>query len=425
MVRAFAAAALASASFSSAGAALAQDVPAAQSVPAAQDTPAPMNNNIGLKTMRLRLINHTNHGGNLFLYVVGQVPSQGGKNYYLANRNGNVQPVPVLSTPTSLALNLGKGETTDVQLPQMSAMRIYVSLGKALVVTSGAVGGAPSTPSGWTKGEDNKNFDTLFDWGEFTWVDNAPSAPFASTIGGNVTQVDMFGLGIRVALRGKDDSGTVRTVASGFNDVRKQIFANFKNAGAPWSRLVMGPNRTIPLRIISPYHGMALGVFPKNFQQAYINEVFRTYVSDRKAIVGTVSGRTYRGFVVNNELVFKQADGANTFKFAKPTTDDVFQNNMPPIPNPAGPSGDDGRAIGSLLGGALVRTTLLERANLNACKVDEFYKKTPVNKYGKIFHKHAIRHLAYSFGYDDTCEQSSYIQINDPASMTMTLQSVK
>ena len=389
----------------------------------AEGMQAPASNNISLPTIPLKVVNNSGQGGNLFLYVVGQVPSQGGKNYYLSSANGDVKEIPQLTTPTSLALNLGKGQAATVQLPQLSAMRIYVSLGKALVVTSGAAGGAPSTPSGWTKTD--KNFNTMFDWGEFTWVANAQPTKFASTIGGNVTQVDMFGIAIKVALKGTNDSGATATVTSGFNDVRSQIFEEIKQAGAPWTRLVMGPSKDVPLRIISPYHGMALGVFPKNFMQAYINNVFSTYVSSKKVITGTVGSNKYRGFVVNNELVFTQVGGSNTFKFAKPSTDDVLQNKMPPIPNPAGPTGDDGRAIGSLLGGALVRTVLLTQPNLNACKVSSFYTNAPVNGYAKLFHKYGIRHLAYSFGYDDTCNQSSYIQINNPTGMTMTLQSLQ
>jgi hypothetical protein len=355
--------------------------------------------------------------------VVGEVPSAGGKSYYLSKGNGDLTIVPMAAAPgVSLALDLGVATTTTIQLPQLQAGRIYLSIAKPLLVTATAPGAPPSAPPGWVPTD--PNFNTYFDFAEFTWLDDSPPSTFASTWGGNVTQVDMFGFPLYLVLRGKKDDGTVIVRRAGFtgDTVRSQIFQQLWQAGNPWRKLIMGDTRRSQLRIVAPYHGIEMGVFPANFLDAYISQVWQTYTS--QALVGQTQDRIYSGTVVNNELVFNQTGGPGAdppFKFKKPTTKDAFENSMPPIPNPLTPEGDRARAIGALLSGGMMRTTLVQLSNLKDCRTQFFYVNAPINVYAKAFHQFGVGHLAYSFGFDDTCEQSSFIQIHDPEALSITI----
>jgi hypothetical protein len=381
------------------------------------------NNNIGVTTMPFVVTNHTGHPGNLFVYITGLVPSRGNQAYYVSNVNGDLTIVPRADPPgVSLALDLGSAEVTNLQLPQLTAMRIYFSLAAPLLVNATAAGAPPSAPAGWVRAD--PNFGTIFDWAEFTWNNDPPGTGFQTTIGGNATQVDMFGLAMLIVENGSDDTGNPVSRMSGFSQgrARRQIFRNLR-ARAPWKRLVIaGTDRRFPLRAVAPYHGISLATFPPNFLQPYINRVWRKYA--RKTIVAHTQNRTYGGRVdASGALVFNEVGGGDpTFMFARPTTLQAFQNELPAIPNPPTPAGDRARAIGALLAGALMRTNLLLSDNLNACRVRQFYRMGRVNLYARTFHRFGLDHKAYSFGFDDTCDQSSFVQVHDPTSLAITLQ---
>jgi hypothetical protein len=380
-------------------------------------------NNLGLRTIKFTVTNQTGARGNLFVYVVGQVPSRNGDWYYLAQRDGDVKVVPKASAPgRSLALNVGKARTVNLRLPQMSALRIYFSIGKALRVASARQGAPPSVPAGWVASD--PNYRTLFDWAEFTWNDDGPGSRFDTTIGGNATQVDMFGIAMLISLKGRDDDRRPVTRRAGFSGARTRdnVFADIRRAGAPWSRLVVAPGGGEPLRLIAPYHGIENGVFPRNQLDDYIDRVWAKYRD--QPIVGRSENRTYNGRVdAQGDLVFTEVGGDDPpFRFDKPTTRQAYENAMLPVPNPNTRAGDRARAIGALIGGALMRTTLLDTADLNACRVGSFYTDAPVNQYAKVFHRYGLGKKAYSFGFDDTCDQSSFIQVHDPDALTIKLQ---
>ena len=87
--------------------------------------------------------------------------------------------------------------------PKLNAVRVYVSFGRGLqVCCNSAVGAPPSEPIGWTSTE--PNYGTPFDWAELNW-DNTGNAGLGheTRLGGNVTQVDMFGLPLLLTLKGK------------------------------------------------------------------------------------------------------------------------------------------------------------------------------------------------------------------------------
>jgi hypothetical protein len=61
----------------------------------------------------------------------------------------------------------------------------------------------------------------------------------------------------------------------------------------------------------------------------------------------------------------------------------------------------------------------------DACVTSQFYTSAPIQKYAKFFHDYGINNKAYSYGYDDTCDQSSYIVVDDPTAVTITLGGAK
>jgi len=231
----------------------------------------------------------------------------------------------------------------------------------------------------------------------------------------------MFGLAMQIILKGKDGGKTV-TQRAGFKDpeARAKIFAALNDAGAPWKRLTIG-NR----RIIAPYHGISLNLFPKKQLDAYINAVWAKYGTEK--LKATTEGLNYTGQVIKGRLVFKENGGSETFSFAKPTTSEAYENGLTPDPNPPGPGpGARARAIAAILSASFMRTTLLVNRNLiderTACKVRQFYTHEPVNLYAKALHAFSIGKLAYAFGFDDTCQQSSYVQVSDPELLQIVIQ---
>jgi hypothetical protein len=382
-------------------------------------------NNIGLPTIPFVINNNTGHSGRLFVYIIGVLPNeqvtcetadgpkQLNKSVYVSALNGDVTTVPRADTPVSFALDLGVTDRVRIKLPQLTAARIFFSLKQPVVVTNpNNAGCPPSSPPGWVGAD--PNYPRLFDFAEFTWTAHD------NTMGGNATQVDMFGFAMLIAMKGKDDGGNPVVRKAGFSDpaARQNIFAALQNAGRPWNKLIIGN-----LRIVAPYHGMDLGRFPHNQLDQYISGVWAKYKT--QSLFARAEGIEYNGTVQGGDLVFQQIGGPESFKFDKPTSYHAYQNFMPAI---LGPSGNAARAgvVGAMLSASFMRTMLFLNRNLiderASCKVGKFYTDAPVNMYAKTFHENALRGLAYSFGFDDTCQQSSFIQVHEPENLTITLQ---
>ena len=377
--------------------------------------PALAANNLGLETLPLTIKNNTASGKNVYVSITGMV---NGNWYTVTDAKGNVARSTYSPTPRAFALNIGKAAKMDMQLPQLVGMRIYVSLDKPLLVNT-SPDGVPGAPAGWVPND--PNFNTIFDWAEFTWVKDG-----LSSLGGNLTQVDMVGMAMRIDLAGLDsDLKTPVTKSVGFavnpnTSMRRDYFSALLKAGAPWSRLVMRDAAGKPIRVIAPYHGMEMGWFPRGQLQSYINQAYIQYAT--KTLRGTSEGVTFTGRAVGRDLVFTDPKTKGTFRFPRPDSFNAYIGNFVPSPLPTDPVLERrGRAIGALLQGAYMRTTLLTSDDLNACRKAQFYKSEPVNIYASALHALAIGGKAYAFGYDDTCEQSSYIGVHAPKSLVLTL----
>jgi hypothetical protein len=379
-------------------------------------------NNEGLPLIPLQIVNNYNSAQSLYVYIHGILPTAtpnipAGSSVYVSDVKGDIAIMPQIlpqGTYQSLALNVGTGQSITMMFPQLSSVRIYVSSGKGLqVCCNAAVGSPPSEPIGWSSNE--PNYNTPFDWAELNWGN--------LLLGGNVTQVDMFGLPLLLTLKGKSTTGTSN---AGFPQRFQTIMSAYQALGAPWTQLIVNDSNNKPLRVISPYHGIQNGVFPSNALDAYISQVFSFYQSNSLAVTASCSQdgyilHTLSGSTSGGALAFSEG-GTPRFQFAQPSTLTVYTNEIQANPTPASPLYDClSEVVAAKLGAAFIRTNLLANTNLDACNTSQFYVNDPIQRYAQLFHIYAVNHLAYSFPYDDTCGQSSYITIDDPTSMTITV----
>jgi hypothetical protein len=391
-------------------------------------------NNEGLDVIPLNITNNVISTPPLFVYIVGILPKNSisyrqGQWLYVTDIQGNVSITPSIpaTAPISLGVNVGSGVSAPMMLPKLDAMRIYFSFGNGLLVqTNSQQGAPPSAPCGWCgtgNTENANNFNTIYDWAELAWTDDGSVA----TMGGNVTQVDQFGMPLLLRLYGTDPTNNQPTmVDAGFTDRRPPIMNAYASFGPPWNTLVLSNGGGARMRVVAPYHGIEMGVFPSNALQPYVDQVWSTYTSQQMMVTHVCKQdgskpHTFIGQVSGGNLVF--TDTINPmlqFQFPKPDTLTVYRNEIHASPTPSNElTLCLAKGVAAKLGGALVRTNLLVNSNLDACQLHQFYVNNPIQSYAQLFHQFGINGLAYSFGYDDTCSQSSYITVDSPTAVSI------
>jgi len=389
----------------------------------APDTAA-ADNNIGLPTVPLVIVNKSGSAQNLYVYVQGTYKN---KYYYVSDTNGDVARIQTSSGGTykPFGINLGTKPKTKIFIPQLPTARIYLSFGNQMQIN--VKQGGAAWPSGWSTTD--PNYNTMFDWVEYTWAaDNSLNA--------NLTQVQAFGIPLFVAMKGKSGPGSspVTVAKAGFAKAgtRSKIISAMSSAAAPWNGLIVSKNGT-SLRVLSPYNGMVLGKFPTDQLDQYIDSVYTTYASGSRAgqkltaVVDTGTSTTFTGQVTGGNLVFTQSGRTtpvNTVTFPKPTSYDAYAGPSYTVSN-AGNATLVGQAglIAHYVQAALMRTTMLSYSTITDCPTpgSAYYKKTPVNIYAKTMHQYGYRNLAYAFADDEACNQSSDITVYSPTSMTITV----
>jgi hypothetical protein len=368
-------------------------------------------NNIGRELLPLTIINQTKRE-NLYFYLVGTSDTDTPQHhwYYLSNVNGDVTLCTPTNGTTDYSLPLTGTETT-IQMPRLAGIRVYFSFDKKLELTAGD-DGIPGSPSGW--GE-NPNFRTLFDWIELNWVVNATDM----TLGGNTTQVDMLGLPFGVSLTGFDADKNPQTLTTGFvrGGERKQIMEALKQAPSPWNKLIISDEATgEDYRVISPYHGMELNLFPRNQLDDYIDRVWEKYTTEKLTV--SAEDVEFTGQVKDGNLVFTD-DAGDTVTFPKPTGFITYTSG--PVFTPDTKVASKAGVIQTILQAGFLRSTLLLTSTIPDCTVADFYREEPVNHYGKIIHQFAPDGGAYAFGYDDVCARKSQITVHNPRSAAITI----
>ncbi|HEX8664786.1 MAG TPA: beta-1,3-glucanase family protein [Beijerinckiaceae bacterium] len=401
-------------------------------------------NNRGLETIPFQVVNQSGLDADLYIWIQGIIPGTA-EYVYTNDLKGNVEDTPKNSTKATFSMLLPEKNMT-IALPRLVSLRVYLSFGGQLF-TSTTADGIPVSPSGWSPGDpvQGENYNKLWDYFELTWTrDDATT----TTLGANLTQLDFFGLALQLDNYGyQPDLKTPEHLKTGFEgNARSTILKTIASLPAPWSKLVLSdPNPAfpgIPLRIFCPYHGIELGLFPKDQLAAYIDRVW-TYYADNELLI-RVSGGDYTGRVhkdgPNKDLfVFEPPAGsgkpavmirnpnANRREGFISGSKDVYECQVQL--DIVGPPSTDAIDISRDLGAGFLRSTLgqgvvdgVDLDVLPLCdRVGQYYAHEPVNMYAATLHKNAILEKAYAFGYDDVCEQSSVGITKNPTRLVLTV----
>lgn len=411
------------------------------------------NNNAGLRTIPLHITNTINQAVDLYVLIFGEINRDNGRgfpvgtNVYVTNTQGDVAITPAIpgNAPQSLSLNVGMGKEIDLTLPKLTAVRIYSSVGAGLLVhTGGVMGGGLVLPT--SQNPSDPNFNTMFDFTELTWLAQAaiPGHPEITTnLGINVTEVDSFGLVQQYTIEGTDPSTFQPNTAltSGFLSTarRPTLLATLQSFGPPWSDLIVGNGSGgARARALMPNLGIRGGFFPSNQLDNYTAQVFTRYASS-PPLTTTVNvcsnpdplpcgpvTYNFTGSTAGGEFVFSDASkGGPIFSLASWSTLNAYDGSFPYGSMPPHSFADTQAALAvqAKLQGALMRTTLLVNSDLdNYCSSpSQFYVNPPVNMYAKLWHQAGINGKAYGFGFDDTCDQSSFQLIFNPTKLTIRL----
>ncbi len=343
------------------------------------------------------MVNHTNRYTNsaIRVYIVGVNPATGAQCHVSAE--GTLHPVSLSDngpdgfTDYSIPL-AGDGDTT-LPLPHLSG-RIYLALDEPLkfrAVLDGNGRPALQYPAGWVTSD--PNYPVLHDCIEFSFNDTGMYC--------NTTMVDMFSVPLALSLRGSSQQ-TTGTLSDGGRDAILSALAGQD----PFAPLVV-PG----LRVIAPGHGIESGLFPADYYDSYVDNIWSTYTG-RQLRVHT-GGATYSGQVSGDTLSF---DGG-VAPFQRPSTRDIFFcNGALSAPN-------DGRTgpVAAVLGAGFNRSTLLTDADQPGNDPANFYRDAVTNHYSRVIHANTVDGRAYGFPFDDVAGFASYIQDNAPSALTVTL----
>lgn len=366
------------------------------------------------QTIPLTITNQTGYTGKIHVTIYGSTNPKKTETSYYVSQSGTMTKFPKSS---STAKDYGftfTGKSMQVPIPMLQSARVYVSFCSPMLLTVSS--GTPSTPDGWTPG--NKNFNTQFDFVEYTWVPNT-GAGGGTQIWVDTTQVDAFGLPMRMSLAGKPNGKTTQVVG-GFDSptAGNNIISALRKAGAPWSNLIVNSNGR-PIRVISPVHAMALDSHsPNHFDDAYwdnyINSVFTTYAKPKASFSIDTGAAVYTGVVRNNQIQLTPNNGDPATIFGKPSSEFLWGNGAPLV------RGGNAATLQKYIQAAFLRSTFLVDKNLSSCDATP-YTAAPVNQYSKVIHQYAYQQEAYTFPYDDVCARSSTISLLQPTSLNLTL----
>lgn len=408
-------------------------------------------NDRGLETIPFQIVNQSGLNAPLYIWIQGIIPDTDPNEYvYVSDFKGNVTEIPKSSKKLTLSMQLPAGDTT-ISLPRLIALRVYLSFGEPLFTDTNALG-IPTSPSGWSPGDplQGENYGKLWDFFELTWTrDNSTT----TSLGANLTQLDFLGLALQLDNYGyQPDLKTPEHLSSGFEgSARSAIFKAIRELGEPWSNLILPALNPafpgIPLRLLCPYHGMELDLFPKDQLEKYIDDVWSYYT--KNPLLVTVVGGEYAGLVQSDGaqkglFVFEppKGSGKSAVLIQNPNTNhhegfvsgskDVYMcqvqlDVVPPSPLPV-----DAEQIARNLGAGFMRSTLgqgvsngINLDTLPLCnEVEQYYAHQSINQYAAAIHKHSILGKAYAFGYDDVCEQSSVGITKNPTKLVLTVHPV-
>lgn len=368
------------------------------------------------QTVPVTILNKTGISGKLYVTVLGLQP--GTATHLYSDAAGNTKPFATENpTPSDYGFNT-TGNSITFQVPQLQSARIYVSFCQPSYITvtrsnNGAGSLAPNTPAPWVPTD--ANYKTVIDYAEFDYRPGGNGLPHFDT---DLTQVDTLGIPMQLNLKSASQNLT-----SGFNNAASgpAILAALATA-SPYNKLVVRDSKKRALRVLIPEKAMALApsdpnYFPNTTLNNYIDQVFTNFAKPGKSFTLNDGTTVYTGTVVNNQLQLKPNNGGDATVFGKPSTQYVWQNGAPFASGNQGPAGNLQRYIQA----AFLRSIFLTNSDISACPVKNAYTQPPINAYSSLMHANSIHGGAYGFAYDDVCENSSNIALDNPTQLTITL----
>lgn len=344
----------------------------------------------------LTIVNNTGEFDNssVWVYIVG---NDGERQVYVTPE-GEAVPVSLDDNGsdgyTDYAIPLAASGDTTLTLPHMSG-RVYVALESKLkfkAVEDGEGNVGLAYPAGWV--ESDPNYPVRHDCAEFTYNANGMYC--------NTTMVDMFSVPLSIHLTGAEDQrvGTLR------DGGRRQIFDDV--AG----REEFAPLVVDDLRVIAPGHGLDAGLFPQDYLDPYIDEVWSRYEGTDLTV--TTNAGTFTGRVSGGRLAFT---GPAEVSFDRPSTRDVlFCDGALAAPN----DGTTG-PVAAILGAGFNRGVLHSDAEQPVTDAAAFYGTDLTNHYARAMHEATADGRAYGFAFDDVAGFASYIEDGAPEAITLTL----
>jgi len=351
--------------------------------------------------------------------------------YHVVDATGKLALCTSTGGKYSADYNFNLGTTTTMNIPTLRAARLYISFDKKLLLQVNDQG-IPTPPSGYDSSPTNVNYGTTWDFVEWTYN---PAAPKSSGWNGNLTLVDSVNIPIDFRIIGTDEVGTKIDATRGFLPGGYSKFIKSLKATPPFAKLVLpGTGRVLAPNIGILDTASPTGpVFNKNYYDTYINQVWNKYKTEVLVAQTNLQGK-WTGKVANGKMTFTQQNGQPKLQpivFRKPTTREVFACGdicASGCGTAGSPQEDVNNQIRAALLAAFNRSTLLSNTVIGIkgtsgyCqKPGQFYQTAKTNFYAKYIHENARKGLAYTFGIDDVCDQSSFVAVRIPKRLEITL----
>jgi hypothetical protein len=304
-------------------------------------------------------------------------------------------------------------QASQLNIPAVIAVRVYVSLGAPLYLTPNEHGllGTPSA----VEPNNNPNYLTHFDHYEETF-DPTTYAFY----GANVTMIDQFGFPLTHRLeQTRTNYDTTRGIINTATTSLATMTADYiAHTPAPFHDLIKyeDANKTTVLRIIPPRSDLLppsmqhyLDPAVEAFWSKYSSQDFSVQYDASHLVTGRVHGGQFDYQTITNNGAPK------SFTMTKPSSVDIFAN--------AGiftPLGGDGDQLAFLAQFAAAFNRGVADSPSDWTNPSAFYKSTtqPFNSYAAYFHQASFDNKAYAFAYDDTQNQSSVTILNNTFSPT-------
>ena len=273
--------------------------------------------------------------------------------------------------------------------PSLVAGRIFLSLGQPIYIgispdNGGYAGPDPMNPS-------DPNYNTVFDWYEMSYTYG--KVPF----GGNTTQVDQFGLPMKVTL---EQASSGYSGVRGLTATRAAVFASFaQQAPAEFQSLVVKDSAGNPLRIVAPRTSSpgALGTWFDGAVNAFWTK-FKSQPFTYRFAGYSVTG----GIDANSQFAYTVTTGgvSRSYTMRKPTTTEIFACS-----GPFAGVGPQGAFLAEL--SAAFNRGVATTPDLWGTVTAYYPAGQRSNSFAKFFHDIGVEKYAYGFPYDDVTSQSS------------------